>query len=199
MKNVILLGGGGHATSCVDLLSYSKKYKIAGYVDLSENKKLNLKYLGKDCDLINLKKKFSFAVIGIGQIKSPLLRVNKYKLLKKYNFQLPNIFSNYSYISNNLIIGDGNTAFHHTIINSNCSIGNNNIINSKVLIEHDVQIGSNNHISTGVIVNGNSIIGDNNFIGSGTIINNNSKIGNNCIIASASVIKKNIKDFEKII
>ena len=198
MKNIILLGGGGHATSCIDLLSNSKKFKIAGYVALAENKELNLKYLGKDSDLINIKKKFFYAVICIGQIKSSLLRVRKYKLLKKYDFILPNIFSNYSYISKNLKIGESNTVFHHTIINLNCVIGNNNIINSKVLIEHDVQLGSNNHISTGVIVNGKSIIGDNNFIGSGVIINNNVKIGNNCIIASGSLIKKNVKDFEKI-
>ena len=198
MKKIILLGGGGHAVSCIDLLSNSKEFKIAGYVALSENKNLNLKYLGKDSDLINIKNKYSFALIAIGQIKNSILRESKYKLLKKYNFILPNIFSNISYISKNIKIGECNTIFHHAIINSNCLIGNNNIINSKTLIEHNVRLGNNNHLSTSAIINGNCKIGNNNFIGSGAIINNDIKIGNNCIIASGSLVKKDINDFAKI-
>ena len=48
--NIILVGGGGHARACSDVIDSSKiHYKIIGYVDLQENKQMsNLNYLGND-------------------------------------------------------------------------------------------------------------------------------------------------------
>lgn len=196
MKKIILIGSGGHASSCIDLINQSEKYKIHGYVDNKKNKSLQFTFLGNDNQLEIIKKKCSNAIIAIGQIKDSKLREKKYKLLKKLNFNLPNIISKNSYIAKNLEIGEGNSFFTNSIINYNSNIGNNNIFNSRSLIEHDVKIGNNNHISTGVIINGNCSIGNNNFIGSGVIINNNVKIGNFCIISSGSIIKNNISDFK---
>ena len=37
-KKILIIGAGGHAKSCIDLILSTKKYKIAGLVD---NKKKN--------------------------------------------------------------------------------------------------------------------------------------------------------------
>ena len=50
-KKIILVGGGGHAHSCVELIEQEKKYSIYGIVDLKKpiSKILNnYEYLGKD-------------------------------------------------------------------------------------------------------------------------------------------------------
>lgn len=197
-NNIIIIGSGGHAISCIDLLFSNNHYNIAGYVDIKKNDKIDLKYLGNDSHLSSIIKNFNYALIGIGQITNLDIREEKYFLLKNYGFMLPNIISPISYLSKNTFLGDGNSIFHNVIINSNSVIGNNNIFNSKSLIEHDVVIGNNNHISTGVIINGSSKIGNNNFIGSGVVINNNLSIGNNCIIGSSVNIKRNVDDNEVI-
>ena len=33
MKEIILIGAGGHAISCIDVIEESKKFKISGIVD----------------------------------------------------------------------------------------------------------------------------------------------------------------------
>ena len=34
MKNLYLIGGGGHCKSCIDVIEQEKKYKIKGIFDL---------------------------------------------------------------------------------------------------------------------------------------------------------------------
>ena len=38
MKKIILVGAGGHAVSCIDVIRQEKKFKISGLVD---NKKVS--------------------------------------------------------------------------------------------------------------------------------------------------------------
>ena len=33
MRKIILIGGGGHALSCIDVIEHEKKFKIVGIVD----------------------------------------------------------------------------------------------------------------------------------------------------------------------
>ena len=33
MKEIILIGAGGHAKSCLDVLLLSKKFKVLGFID----------------------------------------------------------------------------------------------------------------------------------------------------------------------
>ena len=198
-KNIILVGAGTHANSCIDVIELEKKYKIFGLVDNERKKKVGeYKIIGKDKDLKKIRKTIKYAIICLGFIHDFNLRNNIYLNLKKLRFKIPNIISPISYVSKKSKIGFGTMIFHEALINSNVTIGNNSIINTKSLIEHDVKIGNNCHISTGVIVNGNSKIGDNTFIGSGSVISNNIKIGKNCFIKMKSRVIKNVPNNTKI-
>ena len=57
MKEIILIGAGGHAKSCLDVLLLSKKFKILGLIDKQKKTSLfNLKNLGDETYLKNKKK-----------------------------------------------------------------------------------------------------------------------------------------------
>jgi len=60
---IILVGGGGHSKSCIDVIELEGKFEIAGIVDanLSSNQVLGYPVLGGDRDLPNLKKKYEYA------------------------------------------------------------------------------------------------------------------------------------------
>jgi sugar O-acyltransferase (sialic acid O-acetyltransferase NeuD family) len=202
MNDIILIGAGGHARSCIDVIELSGKYKIAGLVDKDyNNKKENLNYpiLGTDDDLEILRKKFSTAFITVGQIKSPTSRIRLFKHLKELDYHLPFIFSPRAYLSKNAKIGDGTIVLHDTILNYNAKVGQNSIINNKVLIEHDVIVGDHCHISTGAILNGGVVVGNGSFIGSGVITKQSVSIGKNCIIGAGVVIKNNVKSNDIIL
>ena len=38
MNNIILIGGGGHCVSCIDVIEAGKKYKIMGILDNKDKK-----------------------------------------------------------------------------------------------------------------------------------------------------------------
>lgn len=195
MLEILLLGTGGHARSCIEVLEQENKYKIAGLVSEKGsviNSFSGYPILGDDSDLNDLRKKYDNALITVGQIKTPKTRIKLFKLLKELDFFLPIIKSPRAHISKRSSIGEGSIIMHDVIINTNAKIGNNCIINNKSLIEHDARIGDNCHISTGTIINGKAFIGNGNFIGSGVVTKEAVKIGNNCIIGAGVIIKNDI-------
>ena len=197
IDTIIIIGAGGHARSSIDIIEGTKKFKIIGCLDKKYPKiKKLLKYniLGDDNKLSEFLSIASNAFIGVGQIKSPLIRISLFKHLKKIGFKLPTIISKNSKFSNYSKVGESSILFNLTIVSANTKIGTNCIINNSAIIEHDCVINNNCHISTGVIINGNVIVGENSFIGSGTIIRNNLNIGKNVVIGAGNYIKENIPD-----
>ncbi len=196
-ENIILVGGGGHCRSCIDVIEAENKYKITGILDIPKKvgaSILNYKIIGADEDIPGLVKEYSNFLVTIGQIKSAKIRIRIFDILKGLGAKLPVIISPKTHISEYAAIGDGSIIMHATLINANAIIGENCIINSKALIEHDAIIGSNTHISTGAIVNGECSIGNNCFIGSGAIIANNITITNNVIVGAGSFVGKDIDE-----
>ena len=192
-KKIIVVGGGGHTVSSLDIINQNKKFKIFGLVGKKKdlgNLVGNIRIKYEDKDLNKIRKKCSYAIVALGQIKNYKLRLKIFNKLKKLKFKIPIIESPNSYVSKNSKIGEGTMVFNGVIVNSNVKIGKNCIINSRALIEHDVKIGNNCHISTGSILNGNVEIGDNCFIGSGSILRNGIKIKKNSFIPMGSRIYK---------
>ena len=201
-KKIILIGAGGHAKSCLDVLSsLSKYYKIAGFVDNNRNIKkiLNHKVLGTNKDLPKIFKTCKYALISIGQIKTFKIRENCFKKLKKIGFKLPSIISRHSYFSKNSKLGMGSIVMHGVVVNAFSSIGNNCIINTNSTIEHDVLIGNNCHVAGGSVINGGVKIGNGTFIGSGTVIKQGIKVGNNCVVKANTFVRKDIGNNEIVL
>ena len=79
MKKIILIGAGGHAKACIDVIEEENKYKIIGIIEKVKTKKkkfVNYSIIGIDKDLRKIKKKCSNAIITVGQIKNLSLRAS---------------------------------------------------------------------------------------------------------------------------
>ena len=151
MNDIILIGGGGHCKSVIDVIEQEGRFEIVGIVDKPEllgSNVLGYSVIGNDSDLDSLAKKYQYALITVGQIKSPLLRIKLFDLAVEAGFKLPSIISPNAYVSKYASIGNGVVIMHHAIVNASVSIGDNCIINSKALIEHDCLISKHCHIST---------------------------------------------------
>ena len=195
MKNKILLvGAGGHAISCIDVIEKNNKYTIYGLIDNNRTGKImGYNIIGDDKKLeeILINKKVRSAIISVGQIRSYLIREILYKKFKTLGFKFPTIISPLSYVSKNAKIGEGTIIMHGCIINSGATIGNNCIINTNALIEHSVAIKDNSHISTNATINGDVLIQNGSFIGSGSIIKEGVTISKNSFIKANSFVKSN--------
>jgi sugar O-acyltransferase (sialic acid O-acetyltransferase NeuD family) len=195
--SLILIGGGGHCRSCIDVIEQEGKYTIYGILDPKERKETKISgypVLGAD-DLLNeLIEEGHHFLITVGQIKSAAIRIGLYKKLTAGGAKLATVISPKAYVSATASVAEGSIVLHSAIINAGSFIGFNTIINSMSLIEHDSQIGNHVHISTGVIINGGCSVGHESFIGSGTIIANNINIGDNIVIGAGSVVIKDVKE-----
>jgi sugar O-acyltransferase (sialic acid O-acetyltransferase NeuD family) len=191
MNDILLIGGGGHCKSVIDVIEQEARFNIVGIVerpDFLETDVLGYQIIGNDSDLVDLAKKYKYALITVGQIKSPSLRIKLFDLATKAGFTLPNIISPNAYVSKHSSIGKGVVVMHNAIVNANASIGDNCIINSKALIEHDCLISKNCHISTNVTINGGVTVESGCFIGSGAITRELITISEDSFIKAGSLV-----------
>ena len=191
MKNIILIGGGGHCKSVIDVIEYQNEYIIAGIVDqpaMFGNEVLGYKVIADDSGISALATKYKNAIITLGQIENADRRVELFNLAIEAGFELPAIISPRAHVSKHSKVGKGTIVFHDALINANTIVGENCIINSKALIEHDCIIESHCHISTQATINGNVSVGSCSFIGSHSITKQNISIGNNSFIKAGSIV-----------
>lgn len=192
MKKIILIGGGGHCKSVIDVIEQEARFEIAGIVDKTDligSKVLGYPIIGSDSDLENLVQKYDNAIITVGQINLVSTRIKLYNLVLKLGFSLPSIISSTAYVSKHSKIGNGTIVMGNAIVNANSFIGDNCIINSKALIEHDCFISDHCHISTNAIINGGVKIGSKCFIGSNVTTKDNITINENSFIKAGSIVK----------
>ena len=186
MTPILLIGGGGHCRSCIDVIETEGKYKIAGIVNESggyNDPVQGYEVLGDDRDLPELLKEYTIALITVGQIKSADIRVKLFLQLRSLGFELATIISPHAYVSKNASLGAGTIVMHDSLVNAGAKIGKNCILNSKSLVGHDAIIKDHCHISTSSIVNGGTHVKERTFLGSNTTTKEGITIAEDSVIS----------------
>ena len=194
-EKIILIGGGGHCVSCIDVIESEDKFTIEGIIDIKSmvGKKVSgYSIIGTDDDLAELVKKYKNFIVTIGQIKNGQIRIKKFLELKKLGAKFPVIVSSRARVSRTASIEEGSIVMHDVIINSCSKIGKNCIINTKALIEHEATIGDHSHVATGTIVNGQCNVGSEVFLGSGSVIANNINVADRVIVGAGSIVIRDV-------
>jgi sugar O-acyltransferase (sialic acid O-acetyltransferase NeuD family) len=191
MEEILLIGGGGHCKSVIDVIEQEGKFKIVGIIDKEElvgTKVLGYKIIGNDTDLPKLFENFKNAFICVGHIKNNETRIKLFNYLKEIGFNIPTIVSPLSYVSEHSHLEEGTVVMHDVTINANSTIGKNCIINTKALIEHDCTVKDNCHISTGAIINGGTTVNESCFIGSNSATKEYITIKENTFIKAGTLV-----------
>jgi sugar O-acyltransferase (sialic acid O-acetyltransferase NeuD family) len=195
MTPLILVGGGGHCRSTIDVIESTNDFEIVGVVESSTGPTedvLGYSVIGRDNSLIELLTKWKRALITVGQITSPITRIQLYENARSANAIFPVVVSPNAYVSKYASIGGGTVVMHGVTVNVNADIGVNCIVNSQALVEHDVVVGAHSHISTGARINGGVIVGEGSFIGSGAVVHQGVTIGPYCVVAAGSIVRKDL-------
>ena len=197
MSAVVLLGGGGHCRSVIDVIEQTGRFSILGVLEkegFSYSNLMGYPLLGSDHDLPAFIEQNCAVVVTIGQIKTSEPREKLYAYAKEAGAELPVVVSPRAYLSRHAKVGLGTTVMHEAIVNCSAEIGENCIINTKALVEHDAKIGNHTHIATGAFVNGGAQIGQRCFIGSGAVIHNDIDIGDGCLVGAGTTVRTNLPD-----
>lgn len=194
MKNLIVIGAGGHSKSVCDSIDESR-IKLFAFVDQNKTGQHLGKPIYKDVKEIHNYTEFSYFV-AIGDVDA---RKSWYEKLEKMGLKFVNIIDKTAIVSKKIKMGVGNFIGKHAIVGADVVIGNNNVINTRALVEHDCKVANHTHISTNSTINGNVVIEDRVFFGSTAVCNGQLHIGEHAIVGSGSVIIRDVEPYTTVV
>jgi len=192
-EKILLIGGGGHCRSCIDVIERENRFEVAGIVDEPEKKNqvvLGYSVIGSDADLPSLIKLFPHVLITLGHIRSPRRRIELFDELERMGANFPTIKSPLAYVSPHARIAGGSIIMHYALVNAGARVGKNCIVNSRALVEHDAVIDDHCHVATGAVVNGGVNMGRGTFYGSCAVSEEYTAIPPGSFIKAGSVFSK---------
>ena len=182
---IFLVGAGGHARACIDVIEQGGQFVVAGLVGQAHEVGASIfgyPVLGTDAEIPALCRQYASAVVAVGQIKTPEPRIRLFAMLEQHHARLPVIVSPRAYVSRHARVGTGSIVMHGAVVNAGATVGRNCIINTLALVEHDASIGDHCHISTSSAVNSGVRVGVGTFIGSGASVRQGLDIGERCVV-----------------
>jgi sugar O-acyltransferase (sialic acid O-acetyltransferase NeuD family) len=188
MRNIILIGAGGHTRSLLNLINRDV-FIIKGIYDeqyIPDERINGIPLLGGIKDIPDDEE----IILSIGNNN------NRCEFYKKFIRQIvkENLIHNSCIIEKDTNIGNSNQILANSYINSNGVIGDNNIINTGATIEHEVFIGSHNHISVNSTICGRVKIGNRCFIGAGSVIIDKLTVCSDVVIGAGSTVINDITE-----
>ena len=194
MKDLLILGSGGHARSVISVAKSMKKWNILAIVDFKfkgTNELINsvpVMSFDQVINKINPAKTNVFIAIG-----NNMERYKTYKKIVKYQFTYPNLIHPLAFLDPTSQIGNGNYIGQFSNLGAYSKIGNFNIVNTYSNIEHEVSIGDFNQLSPGAIICGRSNLKSKTFMGANSVIIDKLKIAERTTIGAGAVVIKDIE------
>jgi sugar O-acyltransferase (sialic acid O-acetyltransferase NeuD family) len=196
-RKLVLVGGGGHCRSAIDVIESTGKFSIIAILDLPDKlgqPVLSFHINGTEDQLAAFASEGADFAVTIGQTRNAEPRVRAFDKIMAVGGSLPVIASRFAVISVHSVISAGSMVFHGAVVNAGATIGCNTILNTGSLVEHDSVVGDHTHISTRAVVNGGCRIGSRCFIGSGAIIKEGISICDDVVIGAGALVTRHITE-----
>ena len=190
-SDLVVVGGGGHAKTCLDIMANQDSYRVVGIVSISEDdNSTKLPWLGDDAAIPELAKSIKNFFIAIGQITTPGPREKVGQLLERLNLHAPSFISQSSIVSPSAVIGEGTIILPNSFVGADVKIGKHSIVGSGAIIEHDTIVEAYCHIATGAIVNGECNIGSGSFVGAGAVLRNQINVVSHSFVRMGAIVTR---------
>lgn len=192
--SLVMLGNGGHAKSCRDIVDsfYTYSISLKGKVEIGmvvdDTRKIT------DGGWRSLIKNYDGFILGVGQVHSPRTRMEIVTKVLMFGGKFATLISPHARVSPNVKIGKGTVVMPNVSINAGVEIGSYSIINTGAIVEHDAYVGPFCHISTGAVINGDCVVEDRCFVGSNAVLLNQMKVCYETTVGAGSVVTKNITE-----
>jgi len=193
----VVIGSGGHATSCIDLLLASSS-RIQGICDLElpagAKGPFDVIVLGDDTVLDRLPHDSTPLANGIGSLKDNSARRRVYQDAIDRGFSFPTLVHPSAVVSSSAELADGVQIMAGCVVQAGVKIASNSIVNTRASIDHHGIIGEHCHIAPGAILCGSVQVGPNTHIGAGAVVVQGITIGTGCFVAAGSLVSADVPD-----
>ncbi|MBN4056220.1 acetyltransferase [Rhodothermus sp. AH-315-K08] len=198
MCDIVVIGGGGHATTVITAIRKGDKYRIKGYLDPADRGELlGVPYLGDDSSFLALKgeEEDNRVALGLGILNVEHARV-RHELMQRFRrhgWTFPAIRSPDCIVNEEVAIGPGSLLADGVIVNSRVKIGEGVIVNTGASIDHDCEVGDQVHIAPGATISGGVRIEDRVIVGAGATVIEEICVAAGTHIGAGAVVVRNIE------
>lgn len=189
---MVVLGSGGHARVCLDILLADPAWEIVGCVGPAapDAAGIPVSYVGGDSELPRLRSGgVSHAFVAIGD---NVVRGRKIAEVREHGLNLASAVSSYSVISTGAQLGTGVAVMPGAVINFGTRVGDGAIVNTGATIDHDCTIGVVAHIAPGVALAGGVHVGEGAFMGVGSCAIPGVSVGEWSVVGAGAVVVRDV-------
>lgn len=170
MKNIIIVGAGGHGRSVAEAILLGKEYKIVGFVDdvwPTKTEVWNFPICSNTKEQERYRDLADWVVVAIGQNK--IRRELMFKLSED-GFKLATIVHPAAIVSPSAILGGGCVVMAGAIIGTESKLGVGVIINAGANVDHHCKVNDYGHLGVNACMAGGSILGEDAWLQAGAAV-----------------------------
>jgi len=190
-RPVIVLGAGGHALVCIEVLR-SCGVDVIGSLskDGQSTTELGVPMLGTTDDLERILAEHGAGVfVGVGNNRT---RQELTHLVDSAGGSLVDAVSPHAIVSPTATVERGALIMPGAVVNARANIGVAAIVNTRAAVDHECSIGAWAHIGPGVAMAGNVEIGDGALVGVGACVTPGRTIGAWSIVGAGSAVVRDV-------
>lgn len=192
MRNLIIIGAGGHGKVVADIALCMNIYKQINFLDDDYSKQIikGTKLLGNIEQVASFRENSDFIVAIGDNLSRKAIQTD----LETNNYSIATLVHPKSVIGTDVSIDRGTVVMAGVVINSISNIGKGCIINTGCHLDHNNTISEFTHISPGSNLAGTVKVGNDCWLGIGCSISNNVSICPKTVIGAGAVVLKNIRE-----
>ena len=184
MRDAVMIGGGGHAMSCLDAAD-GGDVRFVGYVSTAPDPRLPLDHLGGDDALPELQQRVGLAFVAVGDNRR---RSALSAAVARLGFELATLVAGTARVSPHASVGPGAAVLHHAFVGPRSRVAAGAIVNTAASADHDCTIGEFAHIAPGTHLAGGVDIGAGAFAGVGVSVIPDVHIGAWSVVGAGAVV-----------
>lgn len=188
-----MIGAGGHARVCLDVMVDNDEVAVVGAVSaegvLSEP--LGVPLLGTDAQIRDLTQSYAVATFCVS-IGSNTIRQAFSELLTQSGRHVTHIISRSAVVSRSVKLGHGVQIMPAAVITAAAVLGEGTIVNTNASVDHNCRVGRFVHVGPGAVIGGDAVIGNRAFIGLGARILPGVTIGADAIVGAGAVVLSDV-------
>ncbi len=195
MRDIVVIGGGGHARVVVSILHKLRQYEVLGYTDLRDcGTLLGAPYIGGDLEISKVTRasRKTHAVMAVGQIGLGKWRHDIWSRLAPMQFVFPNVISPNAIVNEGVTIESGVVIMDGAIINTGAKLGIGVIANTHATIEHGVTLEDWVHVAPGATISGDVTVGRYSLIGAGATVIEGKTIAPEIIVGAGATVVEDL-------
>ena len=194
LRQVLLIGAGGHARVCAETLSDMGDAVVVGAVsrDGSSIVGLGISPVWAEIDLQKATQSSGATTFCVA-IGDNVVRRRFSVDLTQSGHTVTQAVSSYAVVSATAVIGEGAQLIAGSVVNAAAVLGDGVIVNTNASVDHDCVIGDYVHIGPGAVLGGAVSVGDGAMIGLGARVLPGVSIGAWAIVGAGAVVLHDVE------